>query len=79
MAYRPDGLRPTWRTLSAADRRFLLAMAQDDAKSKLPDIADRLGATTSHAEAHRQQLIRAGMILPAGWGRITLAHHAARG
>ncbi|MDE0474100.1 MAG: ATP-binding protein [Gammaproteobacteria bacterium] len=69
---------PTWRTLSDVDRRFLLAMAQDDAESKLTDIADRLGATAGYAGVYRQRLLRAGMILPAGWGRITLAHHAAR-
>ena len=32
---------PSWRTLSEVDRRFLLAMAQDDAESKLTD----MGAT----------------------------------
>ena len=69
---------PTWRTLSEVDRRFLLAMAQDDAESKLTDIADRLGVDTSYAGVYRQRLLRAGMIRPAGWGRITLAHHAAR-
>lgn len=68
----------TWRTLSEVDRRFLATMAQDDAESKLTDIADRLGATTSYAGVHRQRLLRAGLILPAGRGRITLAHHAAR-
>ena len=69
---------PTWRTLSDVDRRFLLALAHDDAESKLTDIADRLGATTSYAGVYRQRLLRAGIILPAGCGRITLAHHAAR-
>lgn len=71
-------IAPTWRTLSEVDRRFLLAMAQDDGESQLTDIADRLGVTTSYAGVYRQRLLRAGMILPAGRGRITLAHHAAR-
>ena len=53
----------TWRTLSEVDRRFLLAMAQDDAESKLTDIADRLGVATSYAGVYRQRLLRAGMIL----------------
>ncbi len=60
------------------DRRFLLAMAQDDTDSKLTDIADRLGIATGYSGVYRQRLLRAGMILPTGWGRITLAHHAAR-
>ena len=64
--------------LSEVDRRFLLATAHDDAESKLTDIANSLGATTRYAGVYRQRLLRAGMILPAAWGRITLAHHAAR-
>ena len=71
-------LAPTWRTLSDVDRQFLLAMAQDDGESKLADIADRLGVNTSYAGVYRHRLIRAGMIRPAGRGRVTLAHHAAR-
>lgn len=60
------------------DRRFLLAVAQDDAESKLTDMSEHLGVTTSYAGVYRQRLLRAGMILPAGRRRITLAHHAAR-
>ena len=71
-------IAPTWNTLSDVDRRFLLAMAQDDGDSELTDIADRLGVTTSYAGVYRHRLLRAGMILPAGRGRVTLAHHAAR-
>ena len=41
-------------------------------------LADRLGATTGYAGVYRQRLLRAGMILPAGRGRLTLAHHTAR-
>lgn len=71
-------LAPTWKTLSEVDRRFLLAMATDGGESKLADIAERLGVTTSYAGVYRSRLIRAGMILAAGRGRVTLAHHAAR-
>ena len=69
-------IAPTWRTLSEVDRRFLLAMAQDDGESKLADIADRLGVTTKYASVYRQRLIRAGMIRPSGRGRFDLAHEA---
>ena len=71
-------LAPTWRTLSDVDQQFLLAIAQDDGESKLADIADRLGVTANYAGVYRHRLIRAGMIRPAGRGRVTLAHHAAR-
>ena len=72
-------LSPTWKTLSDVDRRFLRAMAQDDGESKLADIADRLGVTAGYAGVYRHRLIRAGMIRPAGRGRVSFAHHAALG
>lgn len=72
-------LGPTWRGLSDVDRRFLLAMAPDDGESRLADIADRLGVDTNYAGVYRHRLIRAGMIVATGRGRIDLAHHAARG
>lgn len=71
-------LAPTWKGLSDVDRRFLLAMAQDDGQSRMADVADRLGVDANYASVYRQRLIRAGMIVSAGRGRIDLAHHAAR-
>lgn len=71
-------LAPTWNTLSDMDRSFLLAMARDEGESRLADIAERLGVTTSYASVYRSRLIRAGMIRPAGKGQVALAHHAAR-
>lgn len=72
-------LGPTWRGLSDVDRRFLLAMARDDGESRLAEVADRLGVDTNYAGVYRHRLIRAGMIVATGRGRIDLAHHAARG
>lgn len=72
-------LGPMWRGLSDVDRRFLLAMARDDGESRLADVADRLGVDTNYAGVYRHRLIRAGMIVATGRGRIDLAHHAARG
>ena len=69
---------PTWRGLSDVDRRFLLAMAQDDGESRLADVAERLGVDTGYAGVYRRRLIRAGMIAATGRGQIDLAHHAAR-
>ncbi len=71
-------LGPTWRGLSDVDRRFLLAMAHDDGESRLVDVADRLGVDTNYAGVYRHRLIRAGMIVATGRGRIDLAHDAAR-
>ncbi len=71
-------LAPTWKGLSEVDRRFLLAMAQDDGESRMADVSDRLGVNASYASVYRKRLIRAGMIVAAGRGRVDLAHHAAR-
>lgn len=71
-------LDPTWRGLSEVDRRFLVAMARDDGPSRLAEVAERLGVDTNYASVYRQRLIRAGMIMATGRGRIDLAHHAAR-
>ena len=72
-------LGPTWRGLSDVDRRFLLAMADDDGESRMVDVAHRLGVDTNYAGVYRQRLIRAGMIVATGRGRVDLAHDAARG
>ena len=71
-------LDPTWNGLSDVDRRFLFAMAQDDGESSLTDIATRLDVDTNYAGVYRRRLIRAGMIVSTGRGRIDLSHHVAR-
>lgn len=70
---------PTWKGLSDVDRRFLLAMARDEAASALSRIAERLGVDANYAGVYRHRLIQAGMITPAGHGRVDFAHHATRG
>ena len=71
-------LNPTWRGLSDVDRRFLIAMARDDASSKLAEIAARLRVTKGYAGVYRHRLIKAGMVIAAGKGRIDFAHPVAR-
>ena len=71
-------LGPIWKGLSDMDRNFLLAMAQDDGESRIADIADRLEVSASYASVYRQRLIRAGMIVSAGRGRIDVGSHATR-
>ncbi len=71
-------LRPTWKDLSEVDRNFLIAMTADHSESKLADIADRLGVTTSYAGVYRQRLLRAGVIAATGKGRIAFTHPATR-
>lgn len=59
--------------LSDVDRSFLLAMAPDDGPSRLADIASRLGRDTNYAGTYRSRLLAAGMIEPAGRGRVAFA------
>jgi hypothetical protein len=62
--------------LSTVDRRFLAAMADDDGPSTTLDVATRLGKTPGYVSKYRDRLIKAGMIEPAGHGRIafTIPH-----
>lgn len=69
---------PTWKGLSDVDRRFLLAMARGDSSTRLSTIAERLGVDTNYAGVYRHRLIQAGMVAPAGHGRVDFAHHATR-
>lgn len=71
-------LNPTWRGLSDVDRRFLIAMARDNGVSKLGEIASRLEVDVKYAGVYRQRLIKAGMVVAAGKGRVGFAHPATR-
>jgi len=73
--------------LSAVDRTYLLAMAQDAGPSKTGEIARRLGEDVHYAGQYRLRLIDAGIIEPVGRGRVDftipylreyLREHAAR-
>lgn len=61
------------RTLKATDRerRFLHAMASlGDGRVARADIAERLGVATTAISDVRQQLLDAGLIEPAAYGRL---------
>lgn len=57
--------------LSAVDRTFLVAMAQDTHPSKLGAIASRMGVDANYASQYRARLIEAGIIERAGHGLVT--------
>lgn len=59
--------------VSAIDRSYLLAMAQDDDESSTGDVAARLGVTARYANVYRSRLIDAGLIGSTGWGSVTFA------
>lgn len=73
--------------LSAVDRSYLLAMAQDDGPANTGEVARRMDVTVNYAGTYRLRLIEAGIIEPAGRGYVDYAipylreylrEHAAR-
>ena len=67
-------VKPIWTGLSEVDRSFLVAMARDDGESSIREVAYRLGGSTNYAQHYRRRLVHAGMIEPAGRGRIRFVH-----
>lgn len=59
--------------LSAVDRTYLLAMAQDDGRSDNGEIARRLGVSATYGNVYRRRLIDAALIEPVGRGRVDFA------
>ena len=66
-------LATTLADLSEVDRTFLLKMAADDGPSAIADIAARMGQSTKYAGVYRKRLMDAGVIRPAGRGRVRFA------
>lgn len=55
-------LEATYRELSPADIDFLVAMLQDEGDSKISDLVERLGKSSSLVAQYRRRLIDAGVI-----------------
>lgn len=52
------------------DRLFLTAMAVDPGPSRMADIADRLGVSSTYASQYRLRLLAAEVIASAGHGLV---------
>lgn len=82
-------LEPSLADISAVDRSFLVAMAADEGPSRLSDIAERLGVSSTYAGQYRLRLIQAELVEPLGRGELVftmpylrdylLSHAAALG
>ena len=59
--------------LSAVDRTFLVVMASDDGPSSVEAIGQRMGKAPNYISMYRSRLIAAGLIRPAGWGKVDYA------
>ncbi|MDR3360404.1 MAG: ATP-binding protein [Bifidobacteriaceae bacterium] len=64
---------PAVADVSDRDRAFLEAMAQDQAVSRISDVAARLGVTLGYAGRYRARLIAAELVEPAGRGLVRFA------
>lgn len=59
--------------LSAVDRTYLLAMAQDDGPSSTSMVAERLGKDVRYAGVYRARLLEAQVIRDVGYGKVDFA------
>jgi hypothetical protein len=67
---------PALNDLSATDRQFVLAMAEDDGESSIADIERRLGRDHGYVSRYRSRLLVAGIIEPTrrGWVDFTIPY-----
>lgn len=68
-----DVCETTLVALSGQDVAFLRAMSVDEGTSAVGDIAGRMRVTPDYAQKYRKRLIDAGVIEPAGRGRVAFA------
>lgn len=67
-------LEPLLSKLSAGDRAFLKAMAEDECASKMSDISARLGKNPQYAGVYRNRLLESQMIRSTSYGKVTFVH-----
>ena len=61
---------PALSDLSAIDRSFLAAMAEDDGPSRRVDVEARMKVTNNYFSVYRQRLIDAGMVFSPERGKL---------
>lgn len=59
--------------LSAVDKTYLLAMAQDDGPSSTSAVAQRMGRDVKYAGRYRMRLIESQVIVDRGYGKVDFA------
>ena len=64
---------PSLSDLSPTDLTVLARMAADDGPTAVSDLRTSLGVTSKYLSVYRQRLIDAGMIVPAGHGKVDIA------
>lgn len=71
--FEKDVCETTLAAVSEKDAEFLAAMAGDQLRSRVSDIAERMRVTVDYAQKYRKRLIDAGIIEPAGRGFVRFA------
>ncbi|MBR5951530.1 MAG: ATP-binding protein, partial [Actinomycetaceae bacterium] len=66
-------LDATYKSLSAQDRVFLLAMLKDDEASSTAEIGKRMGRDANYARAYKERLLELGLIEEYGRGYVCYA------
>lgn len=66
-------LAPEIKDLSEVDKTFLLAMTLDTGRSKVSDVAKRMGVDGNYANVYRRRLLDTELIVEAGYGYVTFA------
>jgi len=61
-------LDSTWRELTKTEKRFLLAMLEDEEESEVSVIAERMGSSLSGASHYKRRLIEKGVLDDTGRG-----------
>lgn len=63
-------LETTYRELSEGDLRFLVAMLDDPAESRVSDVAKRMGVSSNYASQYKRRLLDQGVIGERGRGVV---------
>jgi hypothetical protein len=68
-----DIFKPCLNPLSAEDRRFLIAMSEDDGESRVSDIRERLQVAKTQVQTYRRRLMEAGVIHSPSRGTLAFS------
>lgn len=62
-----------YQDLSAKDQEFVAAMAQDEHRSRMADIARRMGVSDQYAQVYKKRLIESGYVQADGRGHVAFS------
>ncbi|MCB0886127.1 MAG: ATP-binding protein [Propionibacteriaceae bacterium] len=66
-------IRRVYKDLSEKDQGFVSAMAEDEHRSRMSDIARRMGVSDQYAQVYKKRLIESGYVQADGRGYVTFS------